>query len=284
MRIQRIRAAAFAVVLLGLAAPALAQGHLLLNGGGGETPDFWRRFFALAGGTDAPIVVLPTASERPEAGPEYVEELGRDYGATAVRWLPLKTAEDAARPEIVAAIDAARGVFFTGGDQSRITAALLDTPAMAAVRAVFARGGVLAGSSAGTACMSEVMITGEGNFEVVRAGAVETKPGLGFVAAAVVDQHFIARQRLNRLLSVILERPALLGVGIDERTAVWIRPDGTAQVLGSGSILVVDARRASLREAPGTRDFGARDVRVHLYLPGDGFALATGEATAAPAP
>lgn len=284
MSTTRARGGALSLALVLLAAPAFAQGHLLLNGGGGETPDFWNRFFTLAGGRDAPVVVLPTASERPEAGPEYVDELARDYGATAVRWLPLKTAEDAANPEIVAAIAAARGVFFTGGDQSRITAALLGTPAMEAVRGVFARGGVLAGSSAGTACMSEVMITGEGNFEVVRAGAVETKPGLGFVTAAVVDQHFIARQRLNRLLSVILERPALLGIGIDEKTAVWFRPDGTAEVLGAGSILVVDARQAALREAPATRDFGARDVRMHLYLPGESFAVGSGPTPAASAP
>jgi cyanophycinase len=284
MSTRRARAASLAFALGLLAVPVLAQGHLLLNGGGGETPDFWQRFFVLAGGTDAPVVVLPTASERPEAGPEYVEELMRDYGATAVRWLPLGTAEDGANPELVAAIAAARGVFFTGGDQSRITAALLGTPAMEAVRAVLARGGVLAGSSAGLACMSEVMITGEGNFEVVRAGAVETKPGLGFVTQAVLDQHFVARKRLNRLLSVILERPQLLGIGVDERTAVWFRPDGTAEVLGAGSILVVDARQAALREAPETRDFGARDVRMHLYLPGESFVLATGEKPSAPAP
>jgi cyanophycinase len=284
MSTPRSLAGAFLLALSLLAAPSFAQGHLLLNGGGGETPDFWHRFFELAGGKDVPVVVLPTASERPEAGPEYVEELARDYGAKAVRWLPLKTAEDAANPEFVAAIAAARGVFFTGGDQSRITAALLGTPAMEAVRGVFARGGVLAGSSAGLACMSEVMITGEGNFEVVRAGAVETKPGLGFVTQAVVDQHFVARKRLNRLLSVILERPQLLGIGVDERTAVWFRPDGTAEVLGAGSILVVDARRAELSEASETRDFGARDVRLHLYLPGESFVLATGEKPPVPKP
>lgn len=276
MSTTRTRGAALALALALLAAPAFAQGHLLLNGGGGETPDFWHRFLTLAGGKDAPIVVLPTASERPEAGPEYVEELARDHGATAVRWLPLKTAEDAANPEIVAAIAAARGVFFTGGDQSRITAALLGTPAMAAVREVFARGGVLAGSSAGLACMSEVMITGEGDFEVVRAGAVETKPGLGFLTQAVVDQHFVARKRLNRLLSVILERPRLLGIGVDERTAVWFRPDGRAEVLGAGSVVVLDARAAAPREAPESRNFGARGVALHLYLPGESFDLASG--------
>jgi cyanophycinase len=276
------RAVGAAGLALLLAAAPAAAGELLLNGGGGETPDFWAKFFELAGGRDAPVVILPTASSRPEAGPEYVEELERDHGATAVQWLPLATAEDAANPEIVAAIAAARGVFFTGGDQSRITAALLGTPAMEALRGVFERGAVLAGSSAGLACMSEVMITGEGNFEVVRAGAVETKLGLGFVTQAVVDQHFIARQRLNRLLSVVLERPALLGIGVDERTAVWIRPDATVRVLGAGSVVVVDARGAALREAPASRDLGARGVALHLYLPGDGFGLATGQPIAAP--
>lgn len=273
-----MRLAATLLVAFGFAgSPLCAAGHLLLNGGGGETPDFWHRFFELVGGRDASVVVLPTASERPEAGSEYVDELVRDYGATAVRSLELRTAEDAANPEIVAAIAAARGVFFTGGDQSRITRALLGTPAMEAVRGVFARGGVLAGSSAGTACMSEVMITGEGNFDVVRAGAVETVPGLGFLTRAIVDQHFVSRRRLNRLLSVVLEHPRLLGVGIDERTAVWFRPDGRAEVLGAGSVVIVDARRATPREAGEDRDFGARGVELQLLVPGDSFDLATGD-------
>jgi cyanophycinase len=250
------------------------RGHLLLNGGGGESDSFWRKFLELAGGPAAPIVVLPTASERPEAGPEYVAELSGKWHATDVRSLPLATRDDAARPEYVTALASARAIFFTGGDQSRIPAALLDTPALAAIRGVFERGGVLAGSSAGLACMSEVMITGAGDFTVLRRGAVETKPGLGFLRGAILDQHFVARQRLNRLLSVALEH-GLPGVGVDEETAVWIAPDGTFEVSGERSVVVVDPGRAGVRTAPGEERprFGARGVALDVYLPGERFRL-----------
>jgi cyanophycinase len=248
-------------------------GHLLLNGGGGESDSYWQKFLELAGGPAAPIVILPTASERPEAGEEYETELREKWKATNVRWLELRTRDDASKPEFVAAIAAARAVFFTGGDQSRITAALLGAPAFDAVRGVFERGGVLGGSSAGLACMSAVMITGEGDFTVLRARAVETKPGLGFVTGAILDQHFVSRQRLNRLLSVALEN-RLPGLGVDEQTAIWIQPDGTIEVSGERSVVLVDPRRAAVRtvdeELP---RFGARGVEVDIYLPGDRFRL-----------
>jgi cyanophycinase len=250
-------------------ATAAGRGHLLLNGGGGETRDFWQKFVDLAGGPGAPIVVLPTASERPEAGIEYVDELRQEWALTDVTSLELRSREDASQPEIVAALSRARGIFFTGGDQSRITGALLDTPAMAAVRKVFESGGVLAGSSAGTACMSEVMITGEGDFGALRAGAVETVRGLGFVENAVVDQHFVTRQRLNRLLSVALET-GLPGLGIDEKCALWIAPDGSVEVLGEGSVVLVDPRAAIVRRVHEDRPrFGADGVVLRLLLPGD---------------
>ncbi len=257
--------------LLALEPPA--RGHLLLNGGGGESDSYWRKFLELAGGAAAPIVILPTASERPEAGAEYETELREKWQATNVRWLPLKSRDDASNPEIVAALAGARAIFFTGGDQSRITGALLGTPAFDAVRGVFERGGVLGGSSAGLACMSEVMITGEGDFTVLRAHAVETKPGLGFVTNAIVDQHFVSRQRLNRLLSVALEN-RLPGIGVDEQTAIWIQPDGTIEVSGERSVVVVDPRRALVRTIEEERPrFGASGIAVDVYLPGDRFRL-----------
>lgn len=272
--LSALRAVSF--VFLGVllnAGIAAASGHLLLNGGGGESDSYWQKWFELAGGKDAPIVVLPTASERPEAGSEYEDELRQKFGATNVRWLPLRAREDASKPEIVAAIAAARAVFFTGGDQSRITAAILGTPSFHAVKSVFERGGLLGGSSAGLACMSQVMITGEGDFTVIRKGAVETKPGLGFVTNAIVDQHFVARQRLNRLLSASFEH-GLPGIGVDEQTAIWIAPDGWIEVSGERSVVVVDPRGAAVRSLAEEKPrFGAQGVRLDVYLPGERFRL-----------
>ena len=255
----------------------LPQGHLLLNGGGAEAAPFWPKLFELAGGKDASIVILPTASERAEAGQEYVDEL-RALGATGVRWLPLKTREDASRPEILQALAEARAIFFTGGDQSRITAALLGTPAEAAIRKVYDDGGVLGGSSAGLACMSRVMLTGEGNFEVLTADNVEVKPGLGYVTEAILDQHFVARQRQNRLISVVLENPTLPGIGVDEKTAIWIRPDRTFEVLGEGWVMIFDARRSQVRRdgATSKAHLGVDELVTRILLPGDHFDLKSG--------
>lgn len=283
----------------GATGDAAVPGALVLIGGGDKPPLVMQRFVDLAGGPEAPIVVVPAASGERDT-PQYYEELfRRDTTARNVRGLELWTREDAERPELVAALRGARGIFFSGGDQSRITAALLGTEAMAAIRAAHQNGAVIGGTSAGTACMSERMITGDGNFEVVAAGAVALAPGLGLFPLAIVDQHFLARQRLNRLLSVVLEHPDQLGVGIDEATAVELGGDGVFTVLGQGSVVVIDAAPAvaTIRrggpaapprpqepaaegdDAPPlpptgeVRNLGARDLRLHLLLPGDRFDL-----------
>jgi cyanophycinase len=285
MRGARTRARKL-LAILALAPFALGadgpRGHLLLNGGGGEDSSYWPKFFELAGGPEAPIVILPTASERAETGQEYVDEIAA-LGFTAVSWLPLRTREDAANPEIVAAIRAARGIFFSGGDQSRITAAILGTPAEAAVREVYERGGVLGGSSAGLACMSAKMLTGEGDFSVLTAGNVELKPGLGYVTDAIVDQHFVARQRQNRLISVVLENPTLLGVGVDERTSIWIRPDRTFEVMGDGWVMIFDARKSAVRtvDRAGKKALAADALVTRILVAGDRFDLKSGEPVSA---
>jgi cyanophycinase len=271
----RFAAATLALVLGALPAQAMRvdqtpTGHLLLNGGGGEAGDYWPKLFELAGGMDRPIVIVPTASERPEAGPEYVDELVA-LGATNVRSLAIRTRDDAGNPGIVEALASARAIFFTGGDQSRITAAILGTPAERAIRDAYAGGAVLGGSSAGLACMSEKMLTGEGDFKVLTSGNVELKPGLGYVTEAIVDQHFVARQRQNRLISVVLENPWLLGVGVDEKT--------TFEVLGEGWVMVFDARRSVIRRhvTGGSSKLAADALVTRILLRGDRFDLKSGE-------
>ncbi len=201
-----------------------------------------------------------------------------------MRSVELRTREDASRPDFLAALAAAKAIFFTGGDQSRITAALLGTPAEAAIRKVYDEGGVLAGSSAGLACMSRIMLTGEGNFEVLTAGNVETKEGLGYVTEAILDQHFIQRQRQNRLISVVLEHPELPGIGVDAKTSIWIRPDRTFEVLGEGSVMIFDARRSQVRRtgAGATAHLGVDEMITRILLPGDRFDLKTGTVLARP--
>jgi len=257
--------------------PVAAQGHLVLNGGGQRPRAVMEKFIELAGGREALILVVPTASAEPDTGSRYVKEFTGQYGCTRVAVLDVRDRSDAQRPEHVALVEKAGGVFFAGGDQRRITAALLDTAVGEAIARVYARGGVLGGTSAGTACMSPLMITGEGDFAAITAGNVELARGLGFFAGVIVDQHFIARQRQNRLIAVVLEHPELVGVGVDEATAVWVRPEGSLQVLGEGSVMVIDARTARVRRLPRANHphplLGVADLKVHILLPGETFAF-----------
>ena len=194
-----------------------------------------------------------------------------------MRSIELRTREDASKPEFLAAIAAAKVIFFTGGDQSKITAAILGTPAEAAIRKVYDDGGVLAGSSAGLACMSRVMLTGEGDFTVLRGGNVEVKEGLGYVTEAILDQHFVARQRQNRLISVVLEHPELPGIGVDEKTAIWIRPDRTFEVLGEGWVMIFDARKAAVRKSGEDKPkLAADEIVTRILVSGDRFDLKSG--------
>lgn len=273
----------FAIALSCLLAAAVGaaddgpRGHLVLNGGGDKPAEVMEAFVALAGGPDAAIVVFPTASGEPDT-PDYYLDLFEDgYGCTDVSVPLVYERNDAIDPELAARVRAAGGIFFAGGDQRRITRALLGTPVGDAVAEAFERGAVVGGTSAGTACQSPLMITGDGDFDVIADDVVELWPGLGLFAGVIVDQHFIARQRQNRLISVVLEHPDLLGVGVDEATAVWVRPDGTFKVLGEGSVMVFDAHESVIDRATGGdhTNLGVHGLVVHVLLPGEEFDLET---------
>ncbi|MCG8455243.1 MAG: cyanophycinase [Holophagales bacterium] len=267
--------AIFALASLG-GGPAGAD--LLLLGGGDKPAAVLRAFVDLAGGPTASIVVFPTASELPDTS-EYYEELFARHGAENVRGLELRRREQAHDKAFLAAVESADGIFFSGGDQRRITEVVLGTPLHDLLRRRLAEGAVVGGTSAGTACMSELMITGDGDFDVLRAGSVVVSEGLGLFPGAILDQHFVARQRQNRLLSLVLEHPARLGLGIDEATAVWWRGDGTIEVLGEGWVEVYDASRATVRRLGSGADaeagprLGVDGLRHHVLLPGDRFDL-----------
>jgi cyanophycinase len=283
---RRLMSTLIAVTLAATALAASApQGNLVLVGGGDKPADAMQRFVELAGGPQALIVAIPTASEEPDTGAYYVKLFKEQYGCANVVALDIKTKADAMRPDFAETAAKAGGIFFGGGDQSRITRALLDTPVGAAIAGAFERGAVVGGTSAGTACQSALMITGEGDFKVIRASAVELTRGLGFFKGVIVDQHFIVRQRSNRLISVILEHPDLLGVGIDEDTAVWVRPDDTFQVMGSSCVMVLDASHAQVRRGPGGQGkdlLGVHGMRVDILLPGESYDIHSRSVLAGP--
>ncbi len=250
------------------------KGNLVLIGGGEKPKAAMAKFVELAGGPNALIVAIPTASEEADAG-SYYEKLFRDeYGCTNVVALPIKTKADAMRADLAQRAALAGGIFFGGGDQVRITNAILGTPVGGAIAQAFARGAVIGGTSAGLACQSDPMITGEGDFTVIKAATVELKPGLGFFRGGILDQHFIKRQRENRLLAVILEHPDLLGVAVDEATAIWVRPDRTFTVMGESAVIVIDAAKASVARRAGEKGadrLGVHGLKVDILLPGESY-------------
>lgn len=287
MRPRTLLAVTVTCISISIAAQQPPRGHLVLVGGGDKPAHVMKKFVELAGGRDAPIVVIPTASGEPDTGAYYENLFRKEHGCSDVVVLPIRNKADANKPELIAAAKRARGVFFAGGDQIRILNAFSGTPVLAAIRESYERGGVIGGTSAGTACQSRTMITGEGNFNVIRSRAVELWDGLGFLDdRVIVDQHFIARQRQNRLISVLLEHPELLGIGVDEDTAIWVRPDHTFEVMGESSVMVFDPAGANVQRAMGDTGqdlLGIHGMRVHILLPGEVFDINRRAVVRAPA-
>ncbi len=253
-------------LLVLVAAPASAQ-TLVIIGGGARPPAVVAEI--VRAGAGGRIVVVPAASGEPESvgAAQAAEFAAAGFASAAV------ALGDPDADSTVALVESATAVFFSGGDQNRLAAAWGGTRALAAVHAVYARGGVVAGTSAGAAVMSRVMITGDeaggdGSFDSVEARDVVTAEGFGFVSWAIVDQHFAARHRQNRLISVVLDHPDLIGVGIDEATAVVVSPAGEMRVAGDGSVQVVDARAARQGTGAG-RLVSASGLLLHVLVAGD---------------
>ncbi|MEV6928676.1 cyanophycinase [Dactylosporangium sp. NPDC051485] len=220
---------------------------MLLVIGGAESHDpgddeILERFVLLAGGADAHLVVIATASLSPaDREKEYAEVFHR-LGAGRVTPLRLESREDANSDLAMAAIERATGVFFTGGDQLRITTVVGGSRVDSALHARLAEGMILAGTSAGATMMSSTMILG-GSLASVSTTSVHTGPGMEFLPSVLIDMHFAERGRLNRLLSAVAMFPHELGLGIDENTAILVKGD-VFEVLGRGTVTVIDAGKA----------------------------------------
>jgi cyanophycinase len=219
------------------------RGWIIPIGGAEEkenSPQILRRFVELAGGRNADIVIIPTASQLHSTGPRY-ERIFAELGAERATAIDFDTRRDCEEPGRIERLQQASGVFFTGGNQLRLTTLLGGTPIAKAVRVMNAAGVPVAGTSAGAAFISEHMIAfgDEGSTPV--AGSVRLAPGLGLTNRFVIDQHFRQRDRLGRLLTALAFNPFAVGIGLDEDTAAFIAPDNTVHVEGSGGITVVDA-------------------------------------------
>ncbi len=270
------------VAALGTAA-ARAQhplGSLFIIGGGHRTPELMRRFVDLAGGPDsARIAVIPNASGD---GDTSCTDMAEEFHALGVKtvFCCLLTHEEASDPRSAEMLDQATGVYFTGGDQVRVTKALVGTPVHRKLLDLYGHGAVMGGTSAGAALMSKVMITGDeklnrdtvNSFVFIRRDNVVTVEGMGFLTDVIIDQHFVRRKRHNRLISVVLEHPELVGVGIDESTAIIVR-SGVFEVIGAGNVVVYDATHATAIRTDARGNLSAHGLRMDLLEAGDAYEM-----------
>jgi cyanophycinase len=281
----------FACMLLLFAATtasAQQRGSLIIMGGGPWHDEVQKRFVELSGGAKGMILVLPMASASRDSGRSSVDgwkELGGNARALVVNH------EEAMRADTAALFAGVTGIWFGGGDQSRLTAAIAGTPVEAAIRNRYLRAGaVVGGTSAGAAVMSRMMITGDERklgglrppsdssqaFITIDRNDVVTAEGFGYVENAIIDQHFVRRRRHNRLISLVLENPQLVGAGIDESTAIEVRPDGTWKVLGESVVVIYDARKASI--GPVGKPLGGAALQMHVLPSGATYNPKSGKA------
>ena len=248
----RSMASAFAAAFLGLialapaatAAPAVAgpeKGTLIIAGGGKLGPEIVGRFIALAGGPGANIVVIPTAGEDATYGPDCdCMKMFKALGATHLTVLHTKDRQEADSEAFISPLKSATAVWLVGGRQWRLVDSYLGTRTEAEIKKVLARGGVVGGTSAGASIQASYMVRGarSGN-EIMMAPGYEQ--GFGLMRGVAIDQHVTARHREGDLDAVVVKHPDLLGIGIDQSTAIEVKRDGFG-VIGAGHVFIHDGK------------------------------------------
>ena len=270
-------------------ASATHKGALIIIGGHEDRTGERRVLGAVAErlGDDGKIVVCTVASAEPDSLWEEYESAFRALGVPHVYRLDVESREDAATPRAMRILEGATGVFFTGGDQLKITSQIGDTPLYSRVQEIFEAGGVIAGTSAGASAMSETMLVandGEASYRI--KSALLMAPGLGLAQDILIDQHFSERGRMARLIGAVSQNPRVLGVGIDEDTAIIVEHNRSFVVLGSGAVYIVDGSTTSysnIGEEDSDRTLSSHGLTVHMLSQGDRFDLLTRTPFAHPA-
>ncbi|MDC1287801.1 cyanophycinase [Gammaproteobacteria bacterium] len=249
------------------------RGYVIPIGGAEERTGSMRvlrRFVRLCGGRRARIVIIPTASSLPDTGDRYIEIFSK-IGVKGAVSLPIAERSDADRAEYITELDMATGIFITGGNQLRLSTILGGTLVAQKVRRLNATGVHVAGTSAGAAIMPEHMIAGGSMGLSPQADGVNLAPGLGLTNAIIIDQHFSQRDRLGRLLTAVSYNPFMMGVGIDEDTAIFIAPDQVFEVEGSGSVTIIDPEHlsySSMDRARKNESLSLLDLKLHILSRG----------------
>ena len=254
-----------------------AKGNLVIVGGGPRPLSIMNKVVELS--SDSSMIIIPMASSIPdtvgfEQGEQFV-----GYGAKTVEVLMLSDT-DKTNEEIAEKLRNARGIWFSGGDQNRLMEYLGDGILIDAIHEAYKNGAVISGTSAGAAVMSRVMITGDESrpdeyrsFATIHKDNIVTTEGIGLVDNMIIDQHFVRRSRMNRLISALLDHPELYAAGIDEATALWVKPNGEYEVLGESQVILLKDGISNEGEPGGLH--AASGMQMHVLTPGSIFKIQT---------
>ncbi len=251
----------FAILTIVLTVSALGQQRLLVVGGGTRPPEAVKKFVEWAGGSKANILAITWATATPDASFEALRKNFAEAGAGTVTHAATRPLDAEKRTALLEQMKTATAVFFSGGDQNRIMDVLADEELLQIFRERYRKGLPFGGTSAGAAVMSDPMMTGDADLKIIDGKKVGVRKGLGLLPNVMFDQHFLVRQRHNRLFGFIFENPAFLGIGIDEDNAVLIENDRHLTAVGTTWVMMV---------SPAKRK---REFSVTFLAPGERYDL-----------
>ncbi|MBK7605553.1 MAG: cyanophycinase [Saprospiraceae bacterium] len=254
------------------------QGKLFIIGGGHKPASMINKMIDASGlHSGGYAVVLPMSSEEPWPSTIDIQEQFAEAGFKRIYGVMFKKSDLSDKTKLDSVANA-KFIFISGGDQSRFMDLVAGSKLETAIHTAFENGTTIAGTSAGAAMMSEIMITGNqlkdtaynATFKTIVPDNIETRKGLGLIKNAIIDQHFVIRSRHNRLLSAILQYPDMQGIGIDESTAILV-DGGNVEVVGLSQVLVFSNPGNTQKVVNGK--YGARGLTLDIYLPGEKFKL-----------
>lgn len=254
------------------------KGNLIIIGGAEDKEnrcEILNKVVEMSGGTQSKIVIMTTATEHPDEVGNLYRGIFKKIGVQNVEAVNINLRRDASDDEYVRLINECSCIFFTGGDQLRITSLLGGTAAYEALHDAYSRGALIVGTSAGASAMSSNMIVEGVDDDAPKYCTLKMAPGLGILNEVIIDQHFAQRGRIGRLLVAVAQNPYMLGVGIDEDTAIIVKGDAF-NVIGSQTVTVVDGMHLSysnVSELKPEEPLALTDIKLHILPKGYGFNL-----------